>query len=63
MTTTEPTLLTKKQIARQCNVSERCIDNWMRDGVIAYRKIGKLVRFDAAEVRAALDTYTIPATK
>jgi len=51
----------KKQIARHCNVSERCIDNWLRDRLIPYRKIGKLVRFDIDEVNDALRRFTVPA--
>ena len=53
-------LVTKRHIAAVTNVSTRCIDNWMSDGLIPYRKIGKLVRFDVAEVREALNRFTVP---
>lgn len=59
--TAPPPLANKRQVARHCSVSTRCIDNWMRDGIIPFRKIGKLVRFNLNEVDEALRRFNIPA--
>lgn len=52
-------LKTTTQIARICNVSPRCISNWMKTRRIPYRKIGATVRFSVPEVMAALSRFTI----
>ena len=52
-------LKTTTQIARICNVSPRCISNWMMQRRIPYRKIGATVRFSVPEVMAALSRFTI----
>jgi phage terminase Nu1 subunit (DNA packaging protein) len=56
-----PPLLTKKQLAEHCSVSTRCLDNWMRDSIVPFRKIGKLVRFDLDAVEEALRRFNVPA--
>lgn len=56
---TPPPLANKRQAAHHCSISTRCIDNWMRDGVIPYLKIGKLVRFNLEELDDALRRFTI----
>ena len=55
------TVLTKKQIAEKLNVSVRVIGYWMKAKTIPYFKIGGMVRFDEAEVEAALRQYRVKA--
>jgi excisionase family DNA binding protein len=50
-------LLTKAQVARYVQCTPRCIDNWMRLGYLPYLKIGRVVRFKAADVDAYLEEH------
>lgn len=43
-------LFTKRQIADYNAVTTRTVDEWMRTGKIPFRKIGRTVRFNLAEV-------------
>lgn len=54
-------LLTPRQLSRQLNISRRCLTNWTRDRIVPMLKIGRVCRFDLAEVRAALARHTQPA--
>ena len=58
-----PLLVTKYGVAKALSVSERTVGNWQQKGVIPFLKISdRFVRFDLAEVRAALDQrYKIQA--
>ena len=47
-------LLKKGQLAKNLNLSQRTIENFMRRGWIPYVKIGKSVRFCLADVLATL---------
>ena len=56
VTTVGPLLVTKSACAKALSVSERTLDYWRRAGVVPALEIGpRFVRFDLAEVRAALD--------
>jgi len=47
-------LLTTNDLAKNLNVSRQTIERWRKEG-LPYRKIGKLVRFDADEVNKWID--------
>lgn len=48
-------IVTKKAVAAYCGVSARCIDNWRWDRKFPSIKIGRVTRFDLAEVDAWLE--------
>jgi excisionase family DNA binding protein len=53
-------LLTKEQLAGLLNVHQRTVNAWMANKTIPFFRIGsRVVRFDPAEVRAALARYHI----
>jgi excisionase family DNA binding protein len=53
--TTHPTpKITRKQAAAHCGLSVRYIDELTKNRVLPHFKIGKAVRYDAAELEAAL---------
>ena len=45
---------TKAEVAHYCQITIRCVDKWMKRGFLPYYKIGRSVRFQAADVRAFL---------
>lgn len=48
----EPVLLvTTPEIAKLCSVSERTINNWVRERGFPVTRIGRAVRFDPVSVR------------
>jgi excisionase family DNA binding protein len=51
--------VSKKVIARINGVSVRTIDNWMEKGIVPFTKIGGLVRFNPAQVDAALRQFEV----
>ena len=52
--------LSKRDLARELNVSIRTIDAWMHEKRIPYKKLGsRLIRFDLDRVEKALERYTI----
>ena len=51
----EPLYLSIDQLAEAIPASRRSVDNWKRWGWIPYFKIGGMIRFDLAAVRAALE--------
>jgi hypothetical protein len=59
----EPLYLNKKQLAQSLLVSERTIDTWRERSVIPFLKIRGVIRFNLADVRAALERHEIPAKK
>ena len=51
-------LTDKKGLAGACKVSVRTVGNWQQRGIIPFLKFSdRFVRFDLAEVRAALDQH------
>jgi excisionase family DNA binding protein len=48
-------IVTKKAVAAYCGVTQRCIDNWRWDRKFPSIKIGRVARFDLAEVDAWLE--------
>jgi len=54
-----PQLLTERQLCAWLNVSKRNLFCWRMAGLIPYIKIGRAVRFRAAEVESVLSTLTI----
>ena len=54
-------LLRKRDIAQQCSVSQRTIENWVATGKIGCIRIGRITRFDPVAVREALARYTVEA--
>jgi excisionase family DNA binding protein len=51
----------KPGIAREVKCSPRTIDNLMARRAIPFIKIGRLVRFDVAKVKAALARFEVGA--
>jgi predicted DNA-binding transcriptional regulator AlpA len=61
-TETEPKLFNKPRIGRRYEVSQRTVDNWMKDGILPYHKLGpKCVRFDPAECDKAIAKFRVKA--
>jgi excisionase family DNA binding protein len=57
-------LIDRDQLAAAIRVSRRTIDQWRADGVLPYIKVGAVVRFDLADVLAALrERFTVQAKK
>jgi excisionase family DNA binding protein len=54
-----PQLLTERQLCEWLNVSKRHLFCWRMAGLIPYIKIGRAVRFRAADVERVLSTLTI----
>jgi len=48
-------LLTKAEVAQWCQVTERTIDAWMRNGSMIFYKIGRTVRFSWTDLQAHWD--------
>ena len=54
--------LTKRDLARELNVSIRTIDVWIHNKKIPYKKLGsRMVRFDLDQVEEALKRFTVKA--
>jgi hypothetical protein len=51
----KPLYLDIYQLAEAIPASRRSIDNWKQKGWIPYYKIGGMIRYDLAAVRAALE--------
>jgi hypothetical protein len=49
----------KPGIAREIKVSPRTIDNYMALRIIPFFRIGRVVRFDVARVKAALARFEV----
>ena len=49
----------KTGIAKEIKVSRRTIDNYMLRRVIPFIRIGRVVRFDVARVKAALRRFEV----
>lgn len=54
-------LLTTREMAASVGVTTRTIQNWVREGMISYFKIGKLIRFDPKRVSQDLEVFEISA--
>ncbi len=54
-----PQLFTERQLCEWLNVSKRNLFCWRMAGLIPYIKIGRAVRFRAADVERVLSTLTI----
>ena len=54
-TVAEPLYVNAEQLAQAIPCSRRSVDNWREWGWILHLKIGGMVRFDVAAVRAALE--------
>jgi predicted site-specific integrase-resolvase len=56
-------LLTKIETAEQGKVSSRTVDNWMRNGLLPYIKLGKgnnaIVRIRRSDLEEMLNTHRI----
>lgn len=48
---------TKKEAAEYLQVCEATVSNYAKDGMLTKMKLGRLVRFDAQEVRDLARTY------
>lgn len=48
---------TKKEAAEYLQVCEATVSNYAKDGLLTKMKLGRLVRFDAQEVRDLARTY------
>ncbi|MDA8284570.1 MAG: helix-turn-helix domain-containing protein [Actinomycetota bacterium] len=65
MTTTEtvPHLLTIDQLAEQLGITTRHVRRLIAERRVPYLKVGKLVRFDPAEVADWLDDRRMPGRR
>jgi Helix-turn-helix domain len=52
---TGPLYLTIDQLAKAIPASRRTLDNWKKAGILPYIQIGRVIRYDLGEVRAALE--------
>lgn len=50
-------LLTEEQLAERIGVTGRCVRDWRSRKILPFLKIGRVVRFEADEVEAALRQY------
>ena len=48
--------VTSKQLAERYKISLRCLQNWVRDGVIPVVRVGRVLRFNIASCDSALST-------
>jgi excisionase family DNA binding protein len=62
MTHTDEPLLDKPQACELLNIGHWHLERLIRYRKIPFRKVGRLVRFDAAELRAWLDENKIEAS-
>ena len=46
--------INKAEVARRLKKTVRCIDNWMKRGILPYYKIGRSVAFKWSEIEVAL---------
>lgn len=53
--------LRRRAAAEYTNISPRTLSNWMARRIIPFRKIGRTVLFDPAELDAALNKFRIAA--
>lgn len=58
MNAAETTLLTKADVARRLQCTERHVDNLMRSGLPYVRVGARMVRFDGDAIREWLDNNT-----
>ena len=57
---TPPTLYTATQITKEIQISRRTLSDWMKQGRLPYIKTSaRMIRFDLAAVRAALEKFTV----
>ena len=54
-------LLTKQQAADLLRVCKRSIDNWQKDGLIAYYKFGRICAYDRDDLIDFVNRSRIPA--
>jgi excisionase family DNA binding protein len=54
-------LLSKKEVAARLRISPRTLDAWMRQGRLAYLKIGRTVRFRFPDVLEKLARFEVNA--
>jgi len=53
--------ISKLELAETLGVSIRTVHKWMKEGLLPYRKIGRRVLFDPAEIEQTLQRYRRPA--
>jgi hypothetical protein len=57
-----PLLTNKAGLAKALSVSQRTVDYWREQGIIPFLLFGnRFIRFDLAEVRAAVERYKVKA--
>jgi excisionase family DNA binding protein len=57
-------LIDRDQLAAAIRVSRRTVDQWRADGILPYIKVGAVVRFELADVLAALcERFHVQAKK
>ena len=54
-----PALLTRRQAARQLNLSHRTLEHWTSQKKIKFIRVGGQVRFRQADLNAYLDARTV----
>ncbi len=62
-TTTNPTsrYLRTEQVAAWISVSPRVVRYWMKQGVLPYHKVGRVVLFRRDAIETALDRFKVEA--
>jgi excisionase family DNA binding protein len=60
--TVEP-FINKGEVARRLQKKLRTVDNWMRQGILPYYKIGRSVSFKWSEIEAALMKHCRVSTR
>jgi hypothetical protein len=55
--------LRKQAQAARLSISTRCLENWMRRGLVPYSRIGNVVLFDPIAVDAALAPFEVNGTR
>ena len=55
--TTEEKLLKKQDLADFFQITDRTVDDWMKNGIIPYFKIGRSVRFRRRDVLQHLQRH------
>ncbi len=57
------TIVTKPELARHIKVSPRTIDNWIAAKRIPVLRLGRSIRFNLANVEAALNRFEVKEAK
>ena len=54
---TADAILTKAEVAKHFQITERTLENWMKAGYVPYFRFGRAVRFSLAEVQRHVEKH------